>query len=1660
MLTILENIRRMNRRCNRKRGSAIIMVMMTMAVIFTVGTSMVHVTLSSFSTSLAETGKEKAYASATAVAGTIKDGGKFHEILNDNIVKNVDKLTDSAGNYQTGKDFRITFADGNDYIMVNGARVEVSISLEGKKSPGSGQPPAPSKIRVDVKSRYRSQESTVSFYANNNANPKQNLLDLYGNSVVMAGSIGGEDKNPFLVLRRIEGDVSIDCRFEPTDTRDENGLKQIVTRYFNPTVLQGVTGSVFANGDLVVGGADNIVKVRGNLYVDGNLTIRGLDLGCDLPGVWRKDFHKEYANYHTVANKRFGSIELMGTDNKVSHRMGKGVVGDGMYGMVNGVYRPLQVYYEVSHQYLLERNITKFWTRKYNTSGGITWSGWCDITKDELGRPAEGEPQDRFYGAVMYTDSSCTEMYDMFPKGGNIFCTGDIVVDRCNVGDVCWTKKDHPTLFSSGESGPHYFKEVNPDGTLKSVVPNQSIVHGDVYCLGRMIVAPTNLFMYGGNVDWHTGRHFVDGYIDTESKPGGLHADRAVSRKTSNWKYYGNSFKNSTANFPTASTRFRFAVYNGDKSENCDFRTTPRLWTTTTWGSKRVETRGTFEPPASFRTRYISAYNTRRNKLQTDLKNRMASYSGSSLDGIRYGSTLTSPARIIQFGEKSGTSIVSGGNLYIRNYDVAAFGVTDFRKKRNRAYSSDPGYINSSGEYIQSSWNVPFNGNQVPVPGGAVVLTPAPFDGTTAGKPTVVYDNISGVGTNGDSIPSRGVEYYYGALTVKLASIKAKEIYASGPINVIDSFVPGYSITGAVQADRICNDGDDADRICGRFQSMALLDIIKIVRPMNAGETTTAYNTRLDNEFFVGKSMTYDSYFSVLDVTNRNATSRPETGAGPNVFTGLVLGSKNSGNDPIAFVYTEKSGDNNAGDTEGQISAGDGMNSPHCKEVQQKIKNNIAAYGAAKCNAFDLTDPVFLNEPKGQTNYLFAYTGDSYYNTITLQITAADIKADANSRLKFARLISNKYAGTKENFYAFSGTVPSLISVTGSFLPAENIPLKLGTQPFFVEPHDPNVFGMYLRKTLTSYKSRVNRTDGNGNYPATVKEVFEEMFDEKFAYVPAFKLEPLPGVDMDAKMAEALLPENRDNSDYDKYRSRHKDGHGNWMPLRIYNDFDIISGASGKETDNPSRYRYNSSLNPLYKILSYADLAFNVNFGCLTYGGLTQNGEWKYWNHDKVGRYFLGNWIHESWNAGKVFAGDCGFFNDPVYVFKCPPNSRKNNDPVNSGKKVQVQGPPVYLYYNWNATNLAGSEDGGRAYCYMRGPGWSNVNDVWCLIVEKNDKDDTVRVMSFYKNNNGVRDTTVPRILPANKYQIDPYDPAGWLLPGLKTPRTQLEYNIKDNVYFDFSGRTGGYDTATSVDGGVVFGASFEGAKNLLGTSRMKITLDTHDSDVYVYINAPDPAEAHQKYGSAAGLFLKKVTWQVDGLHNAYIMLVGDTKMDANAFALEVENTLDNPGDVSDEAVGTHFISDWYPIFDYGFQPYSESFTEKLRVKATPRIDPVTGKQATGKCGTLYIVGTGKNELKIGRGGFVNGVVMMPEGKYVNRSRGLAGFLPAIGTSSSKPATIMAKEISIEGSNAGQLTWEAYGAGKPEQSVNPVDLEFEDGSLEMVAGEWEFGGYV
>ena len=69
------------------------------------------------------------------------------------------------------------------------------------------------------------------------------------------------------------------------------------------------------------------------------------------------------------------------------------------------------------------------------------------------------------------------------------------------------------------------------------------------------------------------------------------------------------------------------------------------------------------------------------------------------------------------------------------------------------------------------------------------------------------------------------------------------------------------------------------------------------------------------------------------------------------------------------------------------------------------------------------------------------------------------------------------------------------------------------------------------------------------------------------------------------------------------------------------------------------------------------------------------------------------------------------------------------------------------------------------------------------------------------------------------------------------------------------------------------------------------------------------------------------------------------------------------------------------------------------------------------------------NRFKFLRGGSVNAMVYIPNGKYSNESSGILNFIP-IANSGNNESSIVAKDIYIGGSNRGQLIFSSYDAAK------------------------------
>ena len=135
-------------------------------------------------------------------------------------------------------------------------------------------------------------------------------------------------------------------------------------------------------------------------------------------------------------------------------------------------------------------------------------------------------------------------------------------------------------------------------------------------------------------------------------------------------------------------------------------------------------------------------------------------------------------------------------------------------------------------------------------------------------------------------------------------------------------------------------------------------------------------------------------------------------------------------------------------------------------------------------------------------------------------------------------------------------------------------------------------------------------------------------------------------------------------------------------------------------------------------------------------------------------------------------------------------------------------------------------------------------------------------------------------------------------------------------------------------------------------------------------------------------------------------MLVGNTSINANAYTLSLNlggGVYSDQAERTDAMLGTHFYSDTYTT-------YVTKYTDPTVDKDAGYREIIATAVSTEDAGDLFIIGTADNQMVVGRGGYINGFVYLPNGSYVNRSKGFLGIFPN-DTSSYNQATIVDSHI-------------------------------------------------
>lgn len=1646
MLTLLKNIERFNKRYNKKRGSAMLMVLMTMAIIIVVGTSMLFVTLSSFSNSIADTQQERAYNAALVMTETLKSSSYLGKLIESNSFEleqdNPVKLQFDNGDLDDELD---------DFTIINGVKVYVTFTNASKEKTSLDS------VLVDVRGVKGSQERTVSFTYNKETTVKNvTLKDTFGNALVTNNSLGGEQKRDDLVFKRIEGDISINC----WDEEVVNGqtVKKMTTRYFNPIILEGLTGSIFANGDLIIGAADNVIKVQGNIYCDGNLTIRGLDLGVNLPALYKKTYNKKYIKYSTIGNKTFAGFDILGTGTYIERvtDVNPGKVNEAMYlkyKTKNGDddFLPLQVYDEVSHYTLMDladenAETYTFWTRNWENGGAIEEvtitlrvrvNGELQAV-DATYNNKSGINNAQYIGATMYSTPECNpeDMIMQYPKGGNVYCSGDIIFDRVNYG-YNWVYAP-AALGNSTEYQYHDLAIYDGKGTIDAsnkndcekvenatVSYNKTKMRGDIFCMGRMIIAPENLALTSKST----------GYKDEAlvfTRMNGSNFNRYLDKDTINNQIYsnGNDF------FTRLKEVFGFNGnkwnYNLNKTYNYDYTGGYRLYS----NNGNIENREYYKTAENFKNEnlkpFIEQLKGKNGQTYTDLKNLFEDKINNEKDnnsGKLYNSDyiLKGDGYLPGMGTGDGEHYVlhpvefsETSNIYIYNWNYASLIENTENKEGSEEKVKIQRQLNSTS-----------------------LVQEARVDNT--------LDNTS-VSTVNDVT-------YKAALTVKYQTLNVNEIYVgSGNIEAVGIDAFGYESEAGVSAKKIDTIGD---MISSEYQEQSLLDIIMKIYGLDKEQALEKLKTdywKVDDNFNavadlsisvkdhefkdkwygdvkhdgiilsykVNYTMTVD--YECTDVKERDwgDWTRKATWTKKAAMPKYGYQEGDNGNVHIKFTYEIEYF---MYDGEFYDGKGDKVKDAKIKEVfgwdnatLERFKTNVAKFSDGLF--LDLNKAAFESSIKtivkdyvlpdtsvfpttfetqrgkiGETKQKESEkkTYDTYrvkpttseYDTVETVLKYDSVKdtlKDFVEDVKQLALLSNS---DKNSFKAITSKedVDNMIKADTTTTVGESA--FLSVRAFSDEDH-----GMYLRSSNARY--------ANADKNSSVSAVFREIIDEGFVKIAILKTTKLTAEFMRDQIDTGKITVN----EYNQVSEVQDDASLN--PLRELKQSEFILKKLNEKTatytiDDLNKMLEKKPIDPrgitnFYDINNLANIEGSV--GILGWIDKNTNNVWTYTRHQATA-------LNSKNRFYAIYNSDSVDKNVRVLRFT---NGGKNVTPLTCDNTFGLD--PLYCTYDDKGNPVGGNQGGVFVNLSLTGI------------------------------------------------------------------RTQVDYTISEDTYFNFGGEgTGGINT--KLQDPVIFGASkddgiIDSINQLNNTKRMNITIDATEKDVYVYINAPSKytkvesgkgsyvkngdeytlvGEGKGDYELQAGIEFRKCSWRVKGKHNAYIMLVGDTSINANAYKLSVNTgggVFDNSADRSDSMLGTHFYSGFYTTYS-GSYTMNEENESSLKLAAK--------EVSTVESGNLCIIGTMGNQLLLGRGGYINGFVYLPNGKYVNNSTGFLGILPNA-YSNNNQATIVAKDISVKGSNIGNLVFQAFDVSSSAGGAgSDIDIDYIESNEKITYTKWNFGGY-
>ena len=1692
MLTLLKNIERFNKRYNKKRGSAMLMVLMTMAIIIVVGTSMLFVTLSSFSNSIADTQQERAYNAALTVSDTLKGSTQLNTIIETYFTK-IKENGSAEVQFYNDTDFD---NQAVNYTIVNGVKVYVTLS----KSPSSSANKI-DKVLVDIKGVKGSQESTVSFEADSVPDGTSTTIqDTFGNSFVVSNNMGSSVTSPYQIYKRIEGDVSINC-FET-----ENGERVMKTRIFNPVVLEGVTGSVYANGDLIIGAPDNMLRVQGNVYVDGNLTIRGLALGVNLPALTKKYYAKKYLYYYTYAYGVFGSIAVP-PNNKAGYKNSSTTkLGEAMYEKLSdGTYRPIQTYDKLSHFTLMDlagdANEYTFWTKNYgenNTTGNYTWEQ-VTITlrvKDKNGIwqniDAEynqgGINNAQYLGASMYEykegesepEGDGTPIMQ-YPQGGNIYCSGDIIFDTVNVGNVFsfdagvfntgstdaghedQDEKPDPSVLDkidewlnknfglevNNRRYYYYSYAYNPDGTGDGTIPIHTKIEGDVFCQGRMIIAPDSKTSYVNykNVEWL-----------------GISTDLSNTEK-----YIGGKVVASDDFVLNDSGEFLKQIK--DKWQ----QVTGKKWGDAfDFGTVKLDvTYGRFDT-----NELVANPDTLKEKQNFSMDSFIAAYKKA------YGSNSESIKRLKDKFEELGKD----GYSYLLGNDYTQFengknfdGFVEVKENlvTKRYYFRKPEFSETSNLYIQNS----------PIRKGTSCgdiehknsngVDPCTLEKYASKDDYRVVENVDEKDNTRTKV--NGI-FYTAALSVRYCEITVNNVFCDGTISVLSSEVDNYKNAAAVN---VKNNYFGSDFVKNELKKASIMDFLKNVLRLSddkileeyfdvddeddddnafKGETNFVFNVRDDSQNYEKKNKKEDithnrkvviirAHYEMTETVTWNNTENYEYSAGYWEYQG---GVKWKHHDGYWYQTSPENWTHNTEYSEGKYVA----DLVYCIEgnaTDKLITSDGEIIDYDKRKSLDLNPAEealvkYLYESRNSGDYKYAL---SLTQTAFIDFRTTPIDENGKTYNTFKDYFLEK------NVAGFGQATDDPRDTEGANV---NVRKEEKYDAIDVETHKVEWDESATRTTTAKYDFTLKpfkditgvKDNKNGNlagldklsYVLSGNDILKSEFLNTEYLITMFSngANDFDGIDLNALLGAAANGLVGSAINGGKLKT--------FGPGSTSNQFDAMKGTT--KAFNEGLYGMYLAVDNRYSLVDNTATVKAIfeeikspEFATVVEANANQKQAKE--NVKKILTDLKEKGDIEEYNAFDIYgsineydrySGITSGKNVKDYI--CANNDKLTKKYVRSSfKKPDINNVMTYLQ-----TLTFPDSDPEK---------WWNI-ERW-YFVEHSDKvedDSGLRLMDFYNTKakeNGAHLRADSTFAIDEKYnqtftglkdkELDGFDRVA--------VRSEVQYTIKQNTYFNFE------ESNTQV----VFGASTDGVDKRV---RMNFLIDTSEKDIYVFFHCKALDKSKDKKEQTRFLF-QKCSFQVTGKNNAYLMLVDDTSFAANAYSLEISNTMLSE-DKTDEKVGTHFKSNTYQKYVARFKEHGGTvsafnlvaLTNAIQMQALPEGDPA-------KVGNMFIIGMGRNYVKFGRGGSVNAMVYIPNGMYSNESSGLFNSIP-IGNSGNNEASIVAKDIYIGGSSRGQLIFSSYDAAKIGSKNNNSSGLVMDGLInpdtvshdtKLVAGDYYYG---